>query len=131
MRPTTTRLSARVRHGSVAGPNGQQPRPLAECSGDLIALSDQDDRWHPERLERLVGRLNAQPSTLLLHGNARMIDAQGQGLGSTVFEALAMSGEESLITCTCTSPDSRPVSFSAWNASSGKLIPSANTARSV
>jgi len=43
--------------------------------------------------------------------------------------ASVMSGEESLITCTCTSPDSRPVSFSAWNASSGKLTPSDNTAR--
>jgi hypothetical protein len=40
-----------------------------------------------------------------------------------------MSGEESVITCTCTSPDNRPVSFSAWNASSGKLTPSGNTAR--
>ena len=40
------------------------------------------------------------------------------------------SGEESVITCDCTSPDSRPVSLSAWNASSGTLAPSTtNTAR--
>jgi hypothetical protein len=40
-----------------------------------------------------------------------------------------MSGDESVITCECTSPDSRPVSFSGWNAASGRLTPSGNTAR--
>jgi glycosyltransferase involved in cell wall biosynthesis len=25
---------------------------IAACTGDLVALSDQDDRWAPERLER-------------------------------------------------------------------------------
>jgi glycosyltransferase involved in cell wall biosynthesis len=67
---------------------------LADCGGDLIALSDQDDRWHPERLERLVARMDAQPSTLLLHGDARLVDAQGQWLGKTLFEALGMSDAE-------------------------------------
>jgi hypothetical protein len=67
---------------------------LADCRGDLIALSDQDDRWHPDRLERLVARMGAQPATLLLHGNARMIDADGRWLGNTLFDALAMSESE-------------------------------------
>jgi hypothetical protein len=67
---------------------------LADCRGDLIALSDQDDRWHPGRLEHLVGRMAAQPATLLLHGNARMVDADGQWLGNTLFDALAISGSE-------------------------------------
>jgi len=43
--------------------------------------------------------------------------------------ASVMSGEESVITCTCTSPDNRQVSFGGWNASSGTLAPSQNTAR--
>jgi glycosyltransferase involved in cell wall biosynthesis len=67
---------------------------LAQCQGDLIALSDQDDRWHADRLERLVARMQAQPATLLLHGNAHMIDGEGRSLGNTLFEALAMSEAE-------------------------------------
>ncbi len=44
--------------------------------------------------------------------------------------ATVMSGEESVITCSCQSPDNRPVTLSAWNASSGKLAPAeGNTAR--
>ena len=69
---------------------------LVDCHGDLIALSDQDDRWHPDRLERLVGRMEAQPATLLLHGNARMVDADGQWLGNTLFDALVVSDSELL-----------------------------------
>jgi glycosyltransferase involved in cell wall biosynthesis len=67
---------------------------LNECNGDLIALSDQDDRWHPERLEHLVARMDAQPATLLLHGNARLIGADGNLLGNTLFDALAVSRSE-------------------------------------
>lgn len=67
---------------------------MVACGAELIALSDQDDRWHPDRLERLVARMDAQPATLLLHGNARMVDAGGQWLGSTLFDALAVSDFE-------------------------------------
>jgi glycosyltransferase involved in cell wall biosynthesis len=67
---------------------------LAECGEDLIALSDQDDIWHPNRLARLVARMHGQPDTLLLHGNARLIDAAGRPLGITLFEALALSDAE-------------------------------------
>ena len=67
---------------------------LADCREELIALSDQDDRWHPDRLERLVARMGAQPATVLLHGNARMIDAEGRWLGHTLFDALAVSESE-------------------------------------
>lgn len=67
---------------------------IAGCAGDLIALSDQDDRWHPERLERLVARMQAQPTTLLLHGNAWLVNGNGRSLGNTLFQALGVSDEE-------------------------------------
>lgn len=81
-------------HARRLGVTNNFASALADCGGDLIALSDQDDRWHPDRLERLVARMDAQPAMLLLHGNARMIDAQGQWLGNTLFEALGMSDAE-------------------------------------
>jgi len=81
-------------HARRLGVTNNFASALVDCRGDLIALSDQDDRWHPGRLERLVGRMEAQPATLLLHGNARMVDADGRWLGNTLFDALAMSDSE-------------------------------------
>lgn len=57
-------------------------------SGDLIALSDQDDVWHPRRLERLLARFAANDQLVLLHGDARLVNAEGIPLGMTVFEAI-------------------------------------------
>jgi hypothetical protein len=42
--------------------------------------------------------------------------------------ASVKSGDDSTISCECTSPDGRPVSFSAWSSSSGRLAPSGNSA---
>jgi hypothetical protein len=42
--------------------------------------------------------------------------------------ASVKSGDDSTISCDCKSPDGRPVSFSAWSSSSGRLTPSGNTA---
>lgn len=55
---------------------------------DLVALCDQDDVWHPERLQTMVARFEAQPELMLLHGDARLVDGDGVPLGHTVFEAL-------------------------------------------
>ena len=42
--------------------------------------------------------------------------------------AVVQTGTASSITCTCTSPDGVPVTVSTWNAGSGKLSGSGNTA---
>ena len=58
------------------------------CSGDLIALSDQDDVWHPERLARMVAEFDRRPDLLLLHTDARLVDDARQALGQSLFHAL-------------------------------------------
>lgn len=63
-------------------------------SADLVALSDQDDVWHPRRVESAVARFDARPELLLLHGDARLVDGDGSPLGLTVFEALEASAWE-------------------------------------
>lgn len=67
---------------------------LAECSGDLIALSDQDDVWHPGRLASLAAEFDATPELLLVHSDARLVDAAGQSLGETLLGALQASASE-------------------------------------
>ncbi|MDM0011096.1 glycosyltransferase family 2 protein [Variovorax sp. J22P168] len=58
------------------------------CTGELIALSDQDDVWHPERLARMHAEFARRPDLLLLHTDARLVDGSLKPLGNTLFHAL-------------------------------------------
>ena len=58
------------------------------CRGELIALSDQDDAWHPDRLARMAAEFDRRPEITLLHSDARLVDDQGRELGQTLFHAL-------------------------------------------
>lgn len=42
---------------------------ITECSGDVIAISDQDDVWHPEKLERQVDALERTDAVLACHNS--------------------------------------------------------------
>ena len=64
------------------------------CSHALIVLCDQDDVWHPGRLARMAAQFEARPYLLLLHTDARLVDAELQPLGSTLFQALEVQPAE-------------------------------------
>jgi glycosyltransferase involved in cell wall biosynthesis len=68
-------------------------RALRASSFPVIALSDQDDVWHPDRLEHMLAALEA-PGVTLVHGDARLVDAVGADLGTTLFGALGLSATE-------------------------------------
>lgn len=61
---------------------------LKRCSAEVIFLSDQDDVWHPDRVELCVRRFDAEPSLLMLHGDACLVDAAGEPLGASLLEVL-------------------------------------------
>ncbi len=61
---------------------------IRTTTGDFIALSDQDDVWHPGRLEAVLERFAEGPELLLVSGDARLVDAGGAPLGLTLFAAL-------------------------------------------
>jgi len=44
---------------------------ISLCTGDYIALSDQDDIWLPEKLEKLINNIG---NNLLIHSDASLID---------------------------------------------------------
>ena len=68
---------------------GNFQQAVTATRGDLIALSDQDDRWLPGRLERMAARFDADPSLLFLHTDARLIDDVGAATGT---HALRVAG---------------------------------------
>lgn len=65
---------------------------LSACSGDLVALSDQDDIWHPGRLAEILP-LFEDGSVLLAHTDADLVGADGESLGATLFDALEIPPE--------------------------------------
>jgi glycosyltransferase involved in cell wall biosynthesis len=67
---------------------------VTACSGDLIALSDQDDVWHPERLAAMVALFERESDLLLASSDAVLVDGMGAPLGHSLFEALEVSEDE-------------------------------------
>lgn len=64
------------------------------CSHELIVLCDQDDVWYPGRLARMAAQFEARPDLLLLHTDARLVDAELKPLGSSLFHALEVQPAE-------------------------------------
>jgi glycosyltransferase involved in cell wall biosynthesis len=52
-------------------------KAISFCSGEYIALSDQDDIWEREKLETLLGLIGDK---LLIHSDATIIDENGECL---------------------------------------------------
>jgi glycosyltransferase involved in cell wall biosynthesis len=88
-------ISLRVFENPVPlGVVGNFEQAITACTGDLIALCDQDDRWDPLKLETIVAEFSRHPDLLLVNSDARLVDAAGEPLGHTLFEALAVTPEE-------------------------------------
>jgi len=66
---------------------------VAACTADIVALSDQDDRWRPARLETLLPAFD-DPALLLLWTDGRLVDETGAPLGRTLFGSLELSDRE-------------------------------------
>jgi glycosyltransferase involved in cell wall biosynthesis len=67
-------------------------RGLRAATGDVIALSDQDDVWHPDRLSTALSAFD--DAALLQHADAIIVDEAGRPAGYRLFEALAVGAGE-------------------------------------
>jgi glycosyltransferase involved in cell wall biosynthesis len=68
-------------------------RAIRLCEGDLIALSDQDDIWYPNRLERCAQEFKQHPEAGLVFSDADIIDDSNQLLGATLWQRLGFAGK--------------------------------------
>jgi glycosyltransferase involved in cell wall biosynthesis len=82
------------RHDPALGVSGNFADAIAHARGDLIALSDQDDVWHPGKLAAHLERFAADADLLLTHSDARLVDAVGTPTGSTLLDALEATAAE-------------------------------------
>lgn len=60
-------------------------RAMSLCDGPLIAPSDQDDRWHPRKLRRLLDALGEAD---MAYCDSEYIDCDGNPLGRRISEDL-------------------------------------------
>jgi len=69
-------------------------RAIRATAGEIIVLSDQDDIWKADRVERCVRLFEQQDDVDFVFGDAQMVDANGADLGYTLFEALEFRPDE-------------------------------------
>ena len=62
-------------------------RAIRACSGDVIALSDQDDVWLPEKLARTEAVFDASPEVGLVFSDGAVVDAELRPLGHRLWQA--------------------------------------------
>lgn len=75
------------------GVTGNFEAAMAACTGEFIALSDQDDVWQNNRLGALLGAFD-QPDVLLVHSDARLVDEAGRPQRHTLMGSLGASRRE-------------------------------------
>jgi glycosyltransferase involved in cell wall biosynthesis len=73
---------ARVLHTRGVGLASALALAAGEARGEYLARQDDDDRSHPERIERQVRYLASHPEVAVLGTAAHMIDGEGRRIGT-------------------------------------------------
>lgn len=76
------------------GPAGNFGRAISLCTGDLIALCDQDDVWLPEKLARGERALDEAPGAAVAFADAAVVDEELRPLGYGLWDALGFTPAE-------------------------------------
>jgi glycosyltransferase involved in cell wall biosynthesis len=82
-----------IENSETLGSTKNFQQAIRLCSGDLIALSDQDDIWYPNRLQRSEQELVSNPQAGLVFSDADLIDGQGRMLGVTLWQRLGFTAK--------------------------------------
>lgn len=67
---------------------------ISAATGDLIALSDQDDVWVPTKLETMVSYFDSNSNLMLCHSDALLVNQVNQSLHLSLFDSLRTSKKE-------------------------------------
>lgn len=69
-------------------------RAIGLCTGDAIALSDQDDVWLPEKLERVEACFASAPRAGLVFSDGDVVDQHLESMGHSVWQFVGFSETE-------------------------------------
>lgn len=65
---------------------------LMKTTGDLVFLSDQDDVWFPEKIERMIGVAERNPHALVVMNDAALTDGDLNEVGLTKVGQIRSAG---------------------------------------
>lgn len=82
-----------LENASPLGVTRNFEQAIAACTSELVALSDQDDVWAPDRLAKVGTVFLERPELLLLHSDARLVDEAGAVLPGTLLDTLEVSAD--------------------------------------
>lgn len=66
---------------------------LTRCQGEVIVLSDQDDRWREDRVARTLAFFEANPGMDAVFSNGRVMDGASQPTPQTIWEEVMFTPE--------------------------------------
>ena len=69
-------------------------RVAGRCRGDIVAFSDHDDVWMPQKLARLEAALAARPGAAFAFSDGWLIDGQGARLPGTLFSSVGFGARD-------------------------------------
>ncbi len=61
-------------------------KAMSLCTGEIIFLSDQDDIWEKEKVEKMMRVFESKKHVELIFTDGRLINDEGDFLGSTLWE---------------------------------------------
>jgi glycosyltransferase involved in cell wall biosynthesis len=67
---------------------------IDKCSSDFIYLSDQDDFWLPNKIEKLANYLETHSNHDVVFSNAALVDERLEPLNLTMWEKIRFEDEE-------------------------------------
>lgn len=70
------------------GPRASFYKGIYKAAGNYIALSDQDDIWVAQKLEKLVKAIKEQKNALLVYSNSQNINESGEKLNTFISDII-------------------------------------------
>lgn len=74
-----------VRNHRRLGFNGNFAHAIGLAQGDVILISDQDDAWYPDKIERVTALMAASLDCLCVVNDQAIADSEGRETGGTVL----------------------------------------------
>lgn len=83
-----------IRNPENLGSTKNFEKAIGLCTGDLIALSDQDDIWLPEKLARQAEMMERDPELGGVFTDAELIDGSSKPMGKRLWKNIEFSPRE-------------------------------------
>jgi GT2 family glycosyltransferase len=76
------------------GVRGNFGQAIRLCTGDIVALADQDDVWLPEKIKRCASLLSEDEHVGLVFTDAEVVDENLNSLGYGLWESVGFNEQE-------------------------------------